>query len=284
MSDPRLELAVSLAIEGGRRAVASLGHVASAWKRPGERITSVDTEIQSRLLQEIQTWFPGDGVVAEEAGGRHGIDREFVWALDPLDGTNNFALGIPCFTVSIGVLRAGVPYAGVVHDPNTGLMLKARRGAGAFSGERRLAVAAHPLDGASNVCVRAPVSRALRPLVDGWLARHKLRVFGSVALHLAYVALGAIDLVVDDRATVWDVAGGAAILQEAGGSLTGLGGEPLFPVDLARAHDDAIPFVAGNGDAHHEAVIALRRQLAAEAVTVTPSPRRLRLDPDRRVE
>jgi len=119
MTDPRLDLALSLAAEGGRRAVASLGHVRSAWKRPGERITSVDTEIQSRMLREIQTWFPGDGVVAEEAGGRLGVDREFVWALDPLDGTNNFALGLPCFAVSVGILRAGEPYAGVVHDPNT---------------------------------------------------------------------------------------------------------------------------------------------------------------------
>lgn len=263
MTDPRLDLAISLAVEAGRRAVASLGHVTSAWKRPGERITSVDTEIQSRMLREIQTWFPGDGVVAEEAGGRLGIDREFVWALDPLDGTNNFALGLPCFAISIGVLRAGEPYAGVVHDPNTGLMFQARRGSGAFSGERRLAVVAHPLDGASNVCVRAPVSPALRPLVDGWLARHKLRAFGSVALHLAYTALGAIDLVVDDRATIWDIAAGGAILLEAGGCLTALDGAPLFPVDLGRAHDDAIPFVAGNGDAHREAVAALTRHLAA---------------------
>jgi myo-inositol-1(or 4)-monophosphatase len=261
MTETRLDLAISLAVEAGRRAVASLGHVTSTWKRPGERLTSVDMEIQSRMMREIQTWFPGDGVVAEEAGGRLGVDREFVWALDPLDGTNNFALGLPCFAVSIGVLRAGEPYAAVVHDPNTGLMCQARRGSGAFCGERRLFVTPHPLDGASNVCVRAPVSPALAPLVGAWLARHKLRAFGSVALHLAYAALGAIDLIVDDRATIWDIAAGGAILLEAGGSLTALDGAPLFPLDLRRVHDDSIPFVAGNGDAHREAVTALMRHL-----------------------
>ncbi|MEX2146873.1 MAG: inositol monophosphatase [Candidatus Rokuibacteriota bacterium] len=281
MRDPRLDLALSLAAEGGRRAVASLGHVSSAWKRPGERITSVDTEIQSRMLREIQTWFPGDGVVAEEAGGRLGVDREFVWALDPLDGTNNFALGLPCFAVSVGILRAGEPYAGVVHDPNTGLVVHALRGGGAFSGERRLALAAQPLHGASNVCVRAPVSPALRPLVDTWLARHKLRAFGSVALHLAYAAMGAIDLVVDDRATLWDIAAGGTILLEAGGSLSALDGAPLFPIDLARVHDAPMPFVAGNGGAHGEAVAALAREPAFD---VLRSPRRLGLEPHRRAQ
>lgn len=259
MTDPRLELALSLAAEAGRRAVASLGHVASVWKRPGERLTSVDTEIQARMLREIQTWFPHDGVVAEEAGGRLGVDREFVWALDPLDGTNNFALGLPCFAVSVGILRTGEPYAGVVHDPNTGLTVHAHRGAGAFSGERRLALVPRPFDGASNVCVRAPVSPALRRAVHGWLARHKLRAFGSVALHLAYTALGAIDLVVDDRATIWDIAAGGVILLEAGGRLTALNGGPLFPLEPGRLNDDPIPFVAGHVDAHRAAVTALRR-------------------------
>jgi myo-inositol-1(or 4)-monophosphatase len=263
VTDPRLDLAVSLALDGGRRAVGSLGRVTSTWKRPGERITSVDTEIQSRMLRDIQTRFPGDGILAEEADGRHGIDREFVWALDPLDGTNNFALGIRCFAVSVGVLRAGEPYAGVVHDPNTGLTLRARRGDGAFDGDRRLAVAARPLEAASNVCIRAPVTPALRPLVGAWLARHKLRALGSVALHLGYAALGAIDLVVDDRATLWDIAAGAAILLEAGGRLTALDGAPLFPVDLGRVHDDPMPFVAGNGDAHREALLTLRARARA---------------------
>jgi fructose-1,6-bisphosphatase/inositol monophosphatase family enzyme len=200
--DSRVDLAVSLALDAGRRAVAALGRVPSEWKRPGERLTTVDTEIQARLLREIRTWFPDDGVIAEEAGRRVGVEREFVWALDPLDGTNNF-------------------------------------------------------DAAWNVCVRAPVAPALRPIVDGWLARHKLRVFGSVALHLAYAALGAIDLVRDDRAAVWDLTAGAAILLEAGGHLTALDGGPLFPLDLARDHDAPVPFVAGNAGAHRHALLAL---------------------------
>jgi myo-inositol-1(or 4)-monophosphatase len=266
VSDPRLMLALSLAREAGRHAVASLGAVTSVWKRPGERLTRVDVDIQSRMLQAIQAQFPHDGIVAEESGGRLGTDREFVWALDPLDGTNNFVLGIPCFAISIGVLRAAEPHIGVVHDPNTGLMVHARRGSGAFSAERRLHVTSRPLDHASNVCVRAPVSDRLRAPVSGWLARHKLRAFGSVALHLAYAALGAIDLVVDDRATLWDVAAGAAILLEADGFITTPDGAPLFPVDLARQHGAPMPFAAGNAAAHAEAIATLANGLRDGAV------------------
>lgn len=203
--DPRLELAVSLALDAGRRAVASLGQVPSAWKHPGERITIVDTEIQTRILREIRTWFPGDGVVAEEAGHRVGVERAFVWAVDPLDGT-------------------------------------------------------------SNVCVRAPVAPALRAVVDGWLACHKLRAFGSVALHLAYAALGAIDLVLDDRAALWDIAAGSAILLEAGGRLTALDGTPSFPLDLDRDHDVPIPFIAGNAEAHRDGLATLAQHLAAAPI------------------
>jgi myo-inositol-1(or 4)-monophosphatase len=272
MMDPRLDLAVSLALDAGRAAAAALGRVGSAWKRPGERVTAVDVEIQARMLGAVHTWFPGDGVVAEEAGQHAGTDREFVWVLDPLDGTNNFALGIPCFAVSIGILRAGEPYAGVVHDPNTGLTVRARRGAGAFSGERRLVLAARRLDGASNVCVRAPVAPPLRDVVGGWLARHKVRVFGSVALHLTYAALGGIDLVLDDRAAVWDVAAGGLILLEAGGRLTGLDGAPLFPLDLGREHDLPVPFLAGNAEAHGEALAVLSREARPRsAPTASPS-------------
>ena len=238
----------------------------SVWKRPGERLTPVDMEIQARMLQEIQTRFPDDGVVAEEAGGRLGLDRELVWVVDPLDGTNNFALGIPCFAISIGVLRAGQPYIGIVHDPNTGLTFETRRGAGAYCAERRLQVVARPLDRAANVCVRAPVSPCLRRPVEEWLAHHKIRAFGSVALHLAYAALGAIDLVVDDRATLWDIAAGAAILLEADGSLTTLAGDSLFPVDLVRVQDAPIPFAAGNAIAHAEAIARLWGQLTDAGV------------------
>jgi myo-inositol-1(or 4)-monophosphatase len=222
-----------------------------AWKGPGERVTDADVRAQEEMIEAIRMRFPADGIIAEEgeraasAGG-----REFVWVLDPLDGTNNYAIGIPCFAISVGILRHGNPWAGVVHDPNTGFTCRAIAGAGAWLGTRRLMVASRPLDESSNVSIRVPVDPVLEPVTTGWLRRYKLRGFGSVALHLAYAALGAIDLVLDHKAALWDLAGGAAILLEAEGRMTDPHGQPMFPVDVARYDGAPMPFLAGNSSSH----------------------------------
>jgi myo-inositol-1(or 4)-monophosphatase len=256
--DPRLALALTIAHEAGRHALAAPGREAFTWKRPGERVTATDTALQTRLLEAIRARFAGDGTLAEEGDVAAGLDREFVWILDPLDGTNNYALGLPCFTVSIGVFRLGMPYAGVVHDPNTGFTVGAIRDQGAWLGERRLTLRGQPLSEASNISARIPLDPALAPVVIGWLERHKFRAFGSVALHLAYTALGAIDVVLDHRAALWDLAAGASVLQEAGGVVTDPRGGPLFPFDLAAYRGGPVPFLAGNPLAHAAAVSACR--------------------------
>jgi myo-inositol-1(or 4)-monophosphatase len=263
LDDPRLALAVALAREGGRLAVAAQGRGAVAWKGPRDQMTDVDMAIQSRIVKEIGSAFPRDGLMAEEDPRASTVDREFVWVVDPLDGTNNFALGAPCFVVSIGILRAGFAYAGVVHDPNTGFTCWARRGRGAFAGERPLALPGHQLTEASNVAVRVPLEPRLRPLVHEWLERHKLRGFGSVALHLAYASIGALDALIDHKAALWDLAAGAVLLLESGGAITDLLGRPLFPVDPEVYRGAPVPFVAGNAIAHAEAVAKCRVLLGA---------------------
>ena len=134
--DARLHLALALARQGGRRATAARQGMRVNWKGPGDRVTDVDVAIQAQLVEGIRACFPDDGLVAEEGLTLDPGAREFVWVVDPLDGTNNFALGIPCFAVSIGILRDGLPHAGVVHDPNTGFTCSAMRGHGAVAGGR----------------------------------------------------------------------------------------------------------------------------------------------------
>jgi myo-inositol-1(or 4)-monophosphatase len=261
-ADARLELALDLARLGGRHALAGRAGARVAWKGPGERVTDVDIAIESRLVGNIRAGFPEDGIVAEERLAADPGDREFVWVLDPLDGTNNYALDIPCYAVSIGILKSGLPYAGVVHDPNTGFTCWARRGYGAFCGERRLRLESRRLSVASNIAPRVPLDGRLAPLIVDWLSRFKFRGFGSVALHLAYAAIGALDLVLDHKATLWDIAGGATVLLEAGGCLTDPGGQPLFPVDPAAYRGAPVPFLAGNPAAHAEALACCHITLA----------------------
>ncbi len=258
--DPRLSLALSLAQQAGRDALGRREGVHVTWKGPGDRLTETDTRIQSWILREITTRFPQDGLIAEE-GESARSDREFVWIVDPLDGTNNYALGIPCFAVSVGIFRHGEPYAGVVYDPNSDFRCWALRGRGAFAGVRALSLAPRPLDAASNVAVRVPVDPDLEPLVSAWLRVHRLRSFGSVALHLAFAALGAIDLVLDHKAALWDLAAGAAILLEAGGRITEPSGASLFPLKLAAYRGEPVPFLAGNPLAHGTAGLACRALL-----------------------
>lgn len=261
--DARLRLALALAHQGGQRAAAARGRAHIGWKGPGDRVTDVDVAIQSELVDRIRACFPGDGIVAEEGLFVDPGPREFVWIVDPLDGTNNFALGIPCFAVSIGILRHGLPYAGVVRDPNTGFTCWAVLGEGAVAGERPIVLSGQPLTAASNVAVRVPLDPDLAPVVSEWLRRHKLRGFGSVALHLAYAAIGALDVVLDHTATLWDIAAGALVLQEAGGTITDPRGQPLFPPDAAAYGGAPMPFLAGNPSAHAEALAACRAHLAA---------------------
>ena len=263
-SDARLRFALALAHQGGRQATGAVrAEVRVDWKGPGDRVTDVDVAIQARLAERIRTCFPDDGIVAEEGLVLDPGAREFVWVVDPLDGTNNFALGIPCFAVSIGILRHGQPHAGVVHDPSTGFTCSAMRGQGAVAGGRTLALSARPLTAASNVAVRVPLDPDLAPATIGWLRRYKLRGFGSVALHLAYAAIGALDVVLDHKATLWDLAAGAAVLLEAGGTITAPSGQPLFPPDAAAYGGAPMPFLAGNTAAHAEALADCRAVLDA---------------------
>lgn len=256
--DPRISLAMMLAEDAGRRAVAGQWETAVRWKGPGDRVTEMDLRMQAGIVSAIRSRFPADAIVTEEEEPRGIADREFTWVVDPLDGTNNYALGIPCFAVSLGVFRHGEPYAGVIHDPNTGFRCCGLRGHGAFSAGRRLELTSRALGSASNVCVRVPLEPGLEPLASLWLREHKLRSFGSVALHLAFAALGAIDLILDHKAALWDLAAGATILLEAGGRITSPAGEPLFPFDVVSYRGGAVPFLAGNPLAHAAAARSYR--------------------------
>src|SRR5262249_45039058 len=99
-----------------------------------------------------------------------------------------------------------------------------------------------------------PLEDGVPPFVEGWLRRYRLRRFGSTALHLCYVALGALDLVHDHRASLWDIAGAVPILLESGAVITSVDGPPLFPATPAQFRGEPIGFVAGNPKSHAQAL------------------------------
>jgi len=258
--ESRAALAGRLAVQGGQLALERFEDACVSSKPDGSMLTDVDVAVQQLLEKEILARFPDDGVVSEEgllrpaAGGR----QAFWWILDPIDGTNNFGRGLPGFAVSVGVVSAGYPVAGAVYDPFARWLFRAASGEGAWLNGRRLRLMPEALDGRSLFAIRAPYDDDGPPAyVQRWLGRYRLRRFGSVALQLCYVALGALAFVHDQKVVLWDVAGALPVLLEAGALVTNPDGASLLPLDAF----DRRPFglLAGNPLAHRQA----RRDISA---------------------
>jgi myo-inositol-1(or 4)-monophosphatase len=181
-----------------------------------------------------------------------------VWVIDPVDGTNNFGRGIPGFAISVGVLRDGLPFAGAVYDPVSSQLFAACVGQGAWLNGRRLRVAPAALSSRSLFSIRSPFAGEVPGYVSHWLRRYRLRRFGSTALQPCYVAAGALAFVHDHRASLWNVAGAAPILVEAGAVITAEDGAPLFPIDPSRYGGEPIAFLAGDPTGHRLSLADLR--------------------------
>jgi myo-inositol-1(or 4)-monophosphatase len=254
----RERLAADLAVRGGRMALEYFHRAQVSLKPDGSMVTDADIAIQEHLATAIARDFPDDAVVGEEGQPQDGRSETlYSWVIDPVDGTNNFGRGLPGFSVSIGVLRNRQPFAGAVYDPITRWLFTACAGRGAWLNERSLRTRPAPLSRSSLVSIRTPMEDGVPPFVEEWLRRYRLRRFGSTALHLCYVALGALDLVYDHRASLWDIAGAAPILLEAGGVLTTTDGAPLFPATAAQLAGAPMGFVAGNPASHAQALLDL---------------------------
>ena len=195
--------------------------------KQSDPVTNADLETQSYLSAAIAERFPTHGILGEEddAAQREKMDKQpapdFVWALDPLDGTRNFLSGLPLYACSIGVLHKGAPVAGAVFLPwpaaDGGIVLHARKGGGAFADEEPIAVAASD----------EPVGNRLITLPGGFGAMFgvkpplrdkfgELRMTGSIAYELAMVAKGVTQYTLTGAPFLWDAAGGVAVAQEAG--------------------------------------------------------------------
>ena len=191
-------------------------------------VSAVDRESQDLLERSIRKRFPSHSVLGEE-GDEDGPVADFVWVLDPLDGTKNFLDGLPIYACSVGVMYHGAPVAGAVYVPwpaeSQGLVLHARLGAGAFANGAPLErlEAAEPR---SNRLVTLPGGFGRRYRFDSSM-RGKVgdvRMTGSIAYELAMVAKGVLQYSMTNAPRLWDVGAGVVLVREAGG-LVMVGGE-----------------------------------------------------------
>ena len=216
------------------------------YKGEVDLVTEVDAEAERVIREELLGTFPTHGMLAEEGGELAG-EEGTRWIVDPLDGTTNYAHGLPIFCVSIALERAGKVVLGVVHDPMGEETFVAERGRDAtLNGEpirvsdtdeliRALIATGFPYD-------RSKMPEALELFGRLAAATRGMRRLGSTALDLCYVASGRLDGYYERGIWPWDLAAGSVILEEAGGRLTNYRGDKL---DLAGRE-----IVASNGRLH----------------------------------
>jgi myo-inositol-1(or 4)-monophosphatase len=225
-------------------------------------VTAVDRECEDAVLALLRARFPAHDIVTEESELARTGSR-YVWYVDPLDGTTNFAHSYPMFCCSVALTVDGATVAGAVHDPIKDELFTAERGGGArLNGKplrvsaardllRSLLVTGFPYD------LREDLAHTLR-LFNRFMAEARaIRRDGAAALDLAYVAAGRADGFFEERLHPWDILAGALMVEEAGGRVTRFDGSPL-----GLTADE----VVGANPALHEAMLnVVRRDAAARA-------------------
>ncbi len=191
-------------------------------------VTAADRAAEEVVVSNLKTRFPNHSIVAEEGTG---VDRgsEYVWHVDPLDGTTNFAHGLPQFAVSIGLEKNGQSIAGVVYNPIYNELFAAERGSGAYLNNKRIRVS--KIDTFENGLYSTgfpPSSRTRSPNFFFFqqlaVATHGTRRIGSAALDICSVASGRLEGFWEIGLKSWDVSGGIAVLLEAGGRVSDMEG------------------------------------------------------------
>ncbi len=224
------------------------GRAKSEFKHDGTRVTAVDLAISSHIQAALSARFPMDQFFSEELAPTAEpvpVTSRYVWVLDPVDGTNNYANGISHVAISLALLIDGLPAYGVLYDLGRRVLLHGGPGLGVWDGDRRVAVNPAPPDGNSLVGFHSPVDKTHLAEARRVIENFKIRGLGSSALHLAYTAVGVLDGVVEHNNRVWDIAAAAALIGEAGGEIHYLNGSP-FPLQSFCVKSGRVQYVAGN--------------------------------------
>lgn len=224
-------------------------------------VTRYDLAVQRFLAERLLALLPEAGFLGEEDLGREAhTEREYLFVVDPIDGTTNFVKGLPHCGISVGLARNGRMIAGVVYDPYLDELFSAELGGGAFLNGAPIHVSDCPLERSIAVLGSSPYYRQYadatfalaRALFDRCL---DLRRMAAATLDLCYLAAGRVDCYFEYLLSPWDYAAGSLIAQEAGAVVTDLSGNPL-------RFDQKCPLAAGNPQSH-AALLELAAQCGA---------------------
>ena len=235
---PMLNVATKAARAAGaliNRAALDVEAVRISQKQINDFVTEVDHASEKAIIETLLTAYPGHGILAEESGSEHGAkDSEFVWIIDPLDGTTNFIHGFPAYCVSIALAVRGKVEQAVVYDPSRNDLFTATKGRGAYVNERRIRVSKRTRMQECLMATGLPfrpgddMRSHLHMLGDVMQRTTGVRQLGAAALDLAYVAAGYTDGFFHTGLSIWDVAAGSLLVSEAGGLVGNFTGEADF--------------------------------------------------------
>lgn len=221
---------------------------------PVNIVTSADIDTQRALHRALSTLLPGSGFFCEEEDLTD-ADHEYVWVIDPIDGTMNYARGIGECAISVALLHDGEPAVGVVYNPFQDQMYAAARGCGAECNGTPIHVSDAPFEKAL-FCTAMSVYRkeftdtCLAIIDETYRQCNDIRRFGTCAVELCYLAAGKCDLYYEMRLFPWDYAAAGLIFTEAGGVLTGFGGGPI-------PYDRPSPLIGANTRENYDRLSAI---------------------------
>ena len=251
--------------------------VATEYKGDVDLVTEADRASEQLIVEKLKAAFPAHGIYGEE-GTRDGLEKEYRWYVDPLDGTTNFAHGFPVFCVSLGLERRaaglaadadGEIVAGVIYDPLRDEMFSAERGKGAWLNHRKVSVSKtktlqESLTGTGFPSQKRHASPNVHFYQEITLRSHGVRRAGSAALDMAYVACGRLEGFWEFNLNPWDTAAGVLLVEEAGGTVTHFDGSK-FTLDSREV-------LATNGLIKGEIVHIFTEMFAGRGMEAIPTP------------
>jgi myo-inositol-1(or 4)-monophosphatase len=235
---PMLNIAIKAARAAGaiiNRASLDVDRLQIDVKGPKDFVTEVDRAAEVAIIDTLLAAYPGHGILAEESGSTRGAQHsDYVWIIDPLDGTTNFIHGFPTYAVSIGLAFRNQVQQAVVYDPSRNDLFYASKGRGAFLNDKRLRVSKRTRMADALIGTGFPFRKNddFAPYLKMFEAVMKscagVRRPGAAALDLCYVAAGWYDGFFETGLSPWDVAAGSLLVTEAGGLIGNFTGEADF--------------------------------------------------------
>ena len=235
---PMLNIAIKAARGAGaiiNRASLDIDRLQVNTKAPNDFVTEVDHAAEASIIDTLLAAYPGHGILAEESGSARGAkDSDYVWIIDPLDGTTNFIHGLPTYAVSIALSFRHQIQQAVVYDPARNDLFFASKGRGAFLNDKRLRVSKRTRMAEALIGTGFPfrkgddVDRYVRLFTTVMKSCAGIRRPGAAALDLCYVAAGWYDGFFETGLSPWDVAAGSLLVTEAGGLVGNFTGEAEF--------------------------------------------------------